>query len=317
MKQIKFYITAVIIAAVLLSLNACSRDDVKTSGTWNYKDYSEDEIHTIKTEGTPDLIMGAGIVSQAVNPKSDTAMELLKLASQRESPETMAVVSLINYSLIKSRQEKGNTAYLKQLKEYIERLLKDDKDNALSYYFNALLLHEEGENHKALNLIIKGNSFKSNGYIKQRFYAIASAAEKAAWGKPHSRELALENTNYAAVNLSLKDLCIDLQKDFGQEAQNACMDMGRKLEQASLLCWDRAIALAIQQNALSKNATDDVIKADIIKRREKTLSCGECERFISKSEISDEEDERYYEIIMDKGEAAAQEYICKLAEKKG
>jgi hypothetical protein len=255
--------------------------------------------------------MGAGIVSLSSNSKSRIGRELLELASRTESPKGIATISFINYGL-----DQSHTIPLKQLKENILRLLKEDSDNALPYYLNALLLQEEAEGKKALDQIKKGNVYKFSGYTKHRFDAILHAAEMAKWSGRHSRQLALLNSQSAPIHIKLRHLCRNLRKEFGQEVQDACMNLGRNLEGASLTCLDRLISLAIQTDSLNDMASDDIIRSEIKNRSDKAFACGGCTSIVQESDVTDELDKKYYEIFLDKGEASAQKYICDFVNKK-
>ena len=311
MKKTVLFLIATFISAFLpISLKASEQDKSIKPEFWNYKGFLDEDLNSIRASKKPDLIMGAGIVSLASNPELQTGMELLSLASDMEFPKGMATISMVNNSLNQSHQSQSHGTHLKPLKEDIVSLIKDDKENALSYYLHALLLQEEGEDQRALDQIKKGNGYKFDGYTKQRFYAIIRAAEMANWSKQHSRQLALGNTNSSAIYITLRDLCLNLKKVFGQEAQDACMDMGIKLEESSFLCLDSIFSLTIQQNSLDNTVSDDLIRSKIKKRREAAFTCGGCSTIVERSGVTDEVDRRYHEILLDEGEAAAQEYIC-------
>lgn len=255
--------------------------------------------------------MGAGIVNLVTDSTSSVGREFIELANRIESPKGIATISLIAYNLDPSRN-----LPLKLLKEDIAKLLQADKDNALSYYLNALLLQEEGADQKALAQIKKGNVYKFNGYPKQRFYAIAQVAEMAKCGGRLSREHAFWNSNSAAIYLKLRHLCQKLKKEYGQEAQDACMVMGKNLEATSLTCLEDLFSLAIQTESLNDSPSDDVTRSEIKKRRDVAFACGARTVDIPETDVTEEVDKQYYEILLDKGEASAQKFIGDFANRK-
>ncbi len=181
---------------------------------------------------------------------------------------------------------------------------------------SGLLLAEEHAGQKALDQIRKGNTRKFIGYSKQRFYAIAQVAEKSVCGVRQSRELAFWNSNNGAFYLKLRHLCRDLKKEIGQDAQDACMVMGKNLEASSLSCLESLFSLHLQSESLNQTTTDDAIREEIKKRREVAFACGARTVDIQESDMTDEIDKQYYDMYFDKGEAAAQQFLQTLPIKK-
>jgi hypothetical protein len=279
--------------------------------TGNCKQFSEKELGSVKASNDPNLMMGTGIIILASNPTSSIGKDFLESASRIESPKGIATTSLLAYNLDPSRN-----LPLKPLKEDIVRLLQDDKDNALSYYSNALLLQEEGAGQKILSQIKKGNTYKFNGYPKQRYYAITQVAEMNKCGGRPSRELAFWNSNSAAIYLKLRHLCQNLKKEYGQEAQDSCMVMGKNLEVSSLTCLESLFSLAIQSESLSGSTSDAATRSEIKKRRDIAFACGARTVDISESDVTEGMDQQYYDILFVKGEAAAQEFLANLVKRK-
>ncbi len=279
--------------------------------TENCKQFSEKESGQVKASNDSNLMMGAGIISLASNSTSSIGRDFLESASRIESPKGVATITLFNYNLDPSR-----SLPLATFKENIARLFQDDKDNALPYYLNGLLLGEQHDYQKALDQIRKGNIRKFTGYSKQRFYAIAQVAEKYKCGVRQARELAFWNSNNAAFYLKLRHLCRDLKKEIGQDAQDACMVMGKNLEASSLSCLESLFSLHMQSESLNQTTSDDAIRAEIKKRRDAAFACGARTVDIQESDMTEEIDKQYYEIYFDKGEAAAQQFLQTLLIKK-
>ena len=275
------------------------------------KQLSEQEISSVKTSNDPNLMMGTGIISLVSASTSSIGRDLLESASRIESPKGVATITLLDYYLDPSR-----SLPLATFKYNIAQLLQDDKDNAQPYYLNGLLLGEEQANQKALDQIRKGNKHKFTGYSKQRFYAIAQVAKKNTCGIRQARELAFWNSNNGAFYLKLRYLCRDLKKELGQDAQDACMIMGKNLETSSLSCLESLFSLHIQSESLNQTTNDDAILAEIKKRRDVAFACGARTVDIQESDMTDEIDKQYYEIYFDKGEAAAQQFLQTLLIKK-
>jgi len=277
----------------------------------NCKQFSEKELRLVRTSNDPNLLLGTGIVNLASDPTSSVGKDLLESASRIESPKGVATITLLNYNLDPSR-----ALPLAPFKENIAKLLQDDKDNALSYYLNGLLLWEEHADQIALDQIKKGNSHKFNGYSSQRFFSIAHVAEMNKCGVRQARELAFWNSNNAAFYLKLRHLCRDLKKELGQDAQDACMVMGKNLETSSLTCLESLFSLHTQSESLNQTTGDDAIRAEIKKRRDVAFACGARTIDIQETDMADEIDKQYYEIYLDKGEAAAQQFLQTLSHKK-
>jgi hypothetical protein len=275
----------------------------------NCKQFSEKELASVRASNNPNLMMGIGLINLVSNPTSSIGTDFLKSASRIESPKGVATITLLNHSLDRSLP-------LEPLKENIASLIQDDKDNALSYYLNALLLREGRSDQKALEQIKKGNSYKFNGYTKERFYSIAKVTEMNTCGVRSARELAFWNSNSAATFLKLRFMCRDLKKEIGQDAQDACMVMGKNLEKSGSTCLESLFSLHIQSESLNQTTADDPIRAEIKKRRDVAFACGARTVDIQESDMSDEIDKQYYDIYLDKGEAAAQQFLQTLSSKK-
>ncbi len=306
---------AVISASFLWDSFLCAAEpencQPERSLTGNCIQFTDKELGAIKSSNDPNLMMGTGIINLASIPTSSIGKEFLETASRIESPKGVATITLLNYNLDPSR-----SLPLEPLKENIARLLQDDKDNALSYYLNALLLQEGRDDQKALDQIKKSNTYKFNGFSRQRFYAIAKVAEMNKCGVRQARELAFWNSNSAAIYLKLRRVCRDLKKEFGQDAQDACMVMGRNLEASSLTCLESLFSLGMQSESLNQTATDDATRAEIKKRWNVAFACGARTVDIHESDMSDEIDKQYYDIYLDKGEAAAQQFLQTILSKK-
>jgi hypothetical protein len=279
--------------------------------TGNCKQLSEKELGSIKASNDPNLMMVNGILNLASIPTSSIGKDFLESASRIESPKGVATITLFNYNLDPSR-----ALPLEPFKENIARLLQDDRDNALSYYLNALLLQEENADQKALDQIKKGNTYKFNGYSKQRFYAIAKVAEINKCGVLQARELAFWNSNNASIYFKLRRVCRNLKKELGQDAQDACMTMGKNLEASSLTCLESLFSLHMQSESLNQTTSDDATRAKIKKRRDVAFACGARTVDTQESEMTDGIDKQYYDIYLDKGEAAAQKFLTDIANKK-
>src|SRR5271169_5897618 len=129
--------------AIATAIVLFSESSLSASDNTICRPFTEKEINAIKASNNPNLIMGSGILDPLINPTSAVGKELLSLSSQIESPKGVATVTLIVNQL-------DNNLPLKPLRESIAHLLQDDKDNALSYYLNALLQEEDGKNQEAL-----------------------------------------------------------------------------------------------------------------------------------------------------------------------
>lgn len=294
------------------SLEASESEDCQParSLTGNCKQFSGKELGSIKASNNPNLMMGTGIIMLASDPTSSIGKGILESASRIESPKGIATISLLAYNFDPSRN-----LPLKPFKDVV-RLLQDDKDNALSYYSNALLLQEEGADQKVLSQIKKANTYKFTGYPKQRFDAIAQVAEMDKCGGRPARELAFWNSNSAAIYLKLRHLCRHLKKEYGQEAQDSCMAMGKNLEASSLTCLESLFSLAIQSESLNDSTSDDATRSEIKKRRDVAFACGAHTVDISESDVTEGMDQQYYDILFVKGEAAAQEFIADIVKRK-
>ncbi len=267
------------------------------------KPYTEKELTSIKASHDTNLIMGAGVVDLLINPKSTAGKELLDLGSRTESPKRTATLSLIVYQL-------SHDSSLKPFREYILQLLRDDKGNAMPYYLNALLEQEEIGDSEALAQIEKGNAKIFNSYPKERFTAIADAAERAKCGEIQARQYAIGGLPLTSTYIKLRHLCQKLSEGSGQEAKKACFVMGQNLERGSLSCIEKVNSLSIQSNSLDDTPSNAAARAEIKKKREQALACGERRNVdISESDVSEDAYKQYCEIFLKSGEAAAQDFL--------
>ncbi len=243
-------ISLLFIAPSLLKASEIDSCQTYTPEVITCKPYTEKELNTIKTGSDPSLIMGAGIVDLFSNPLSTVGQELLNLGSRIESPKGMATVSLIVDQL-----NRNYNSSLKPLRENIIQLMRDDKDNALSYYLNALLQEEEGASQESLALIQKGNAKIITSYPKQRFHAIVEAGKIAKCEKIQAQRFALWNSFSTSVFIRSRKLCDNLVKANGQEAKKACFVMGQNLEHASI-----TRVCILMQKTHCASATEDAVR---------------------------------------------------------
>ena len=158
--------------------------------------------------------------------------------------------------------------------------------------------------------IKKGNEFKANGYIKQRCDVALKSAEMAKWKKQQLHSFARLSSQNHTIHIKLRHLCRYLKKEFGQEAKEACVNLGKNLEEDSLTCMDRVTNLVIQSDALKDMATEDGNRSEIMERYNSERACGECTEVLQESDMPDDVDNKYYEIFLDKGELSVQKYLC-------
>lgn len=274
--------------------------------------YTEKELSLIRGSNNPNLIMGSGVVDLLINQKSAIGRELLGLGSRIESPKGIATVSLVINHL-------NQDLPLKPLRKTISQFLHDDKNNALSYYLNALLQEEEGNNQESLTQIKKGNTRIFNGYPKKRFHAIVKAGEMADCKKITIQRHALLNSLSTIVYIKARHLCQKLIERNGQEGQNACFLMGENLERASLTIVEKLNSLAIQKIALDGSTTNAVALNEIKNRRELALSCNGRKsgwEWIGEDKVPEDIDLKYTEIYLESGECAALEFLSDYLNRK-
>ncbi len=274
------------------------------------KAYTPQDLKSIKSSEDPLLIMGAGIVDIIVShTTSTTDVNLLKLGSSIESPKKAATITLIVSQL-------DSTLPATPLKGYIEQLLKDDPDNALPFYAYALVQNEEGNSHTSLSMIQKGNTKTFNCYSKERFNAIVHAGELAKCNVAEARANAIINSSAGTLYRQLKWLCPKLIKDEGQSARNVCLTMGKKLEQSSLTMLEGLFSLGIQQQSLDNLPINDEELAQIKIRRNEIIAHVGQNGDVQDNEVNDETVTKYYDLYINKGEMAAQNYLTDYIQKK-
>lgn len=274
------------------------------------KAYTPQDLKSIKSSENPLLIMGAGIVDLIVSHTTWTTDEnLLKLGSSIESPKKAATISLIISQL-------DSTLPATPLKGYIEQLLKDDPDNALPFYAYALVQSEEGNSHTSLSMIQKGNTKVFNRYSRERFNAIVHAGELAKCSLAEARASAVLNSSAGTLYRQLKWLCPKLIKEEGQSARNACLIMGKKLEQSSLAMLEGLFSLTIQQQSLDNSPINDQELAQIkIRRAEIYAHVGQnCD--VQENEVNEATATKFYDLYINKGEIAAQNFLTDYIQKK-
>jgi len=276
------------------------------------KSYTEKELNSIRASNNPNLIMGAGIVELISNPSSTIGKDLLGLSSRTESPKGTATVSLIVHQL--------NSDYnqpLKPLRENVIQLLQDDKDNALSYYLNAILSQEEGRDQEALAQIKKGNSKIFNSYPKERFYAIAQAAKMAKCSETQARQHAFWNSHSGAIYIKLRHLCKKLVESYGEDTRKACYLAGQNLERGSLTFIEQLSSLAIQSDSLGDSPSNAAARAEIKKKRDDINTCRERTAIdIPETAVTDDADLEYYRILLSKGECSARDFLTDFVKRK-
>ena len=306
--QIKQIVLLLIISSILIPATTSMADESTvfepyTSG--GCKPYSTKQLESIKASNNSNLMAGAGSIDFLTNPTSTEINNLLSKGSHFESPKGPATVALIIFQL-------NRDLPLKPLKDQISDLKQGDKENALSYYLNALLLQEESKNKEALEQIIKGNHKIYNGYVRERFYSSTDAAQIANCRLKHSRHLAFFSAaGIDVIPRKLRHLCRNLTKAYGREARDACSLMGRKLEEGSLTCLGKIFSLNIQSDSLDESPTSTPVRAEIKRKWQSANDCGEGRALdIEETNVTEEADSKFYEIFLAKGEAAAQEFLA-------
>jgi|ERR1039457_5470180 hypothetical protein len=268
------------------------------------KPYSKKQLESIKASRNPNLIAGAGAIDFLTNPASTVSKDFLAMGSRIESPKGAATVYLITFQL-------NQNLPLIPLKEHILELLHDDKENALPYYLNALLKQEKSKEKDALEQIKKGNEKTFNSYLKQRFYSTVKAAQIAKCSGNHARRHAIWNSVSDVITRKSRQLCRNLIKSNGQDARNACFLMGQKLEQGSLTCLGKVFGLVIQFDSFDDIPSNAAARMEIKKKWQSAYACGERRAWdIEETDMTEVADLNFYEIYLEKGEAAAQEFLA-------
>jgi hypothetical protein len=271
------------------------------------KPYKEKDLITIKASNRPGLIAGTGLVELVIRPTSTVGVELLFLASQKESPKGLATTALIINQL-------NNYLPLKPLKNNIEQLMHDDKDNALPFYADALVLMEDGKEQEALAQIKIGNTKKFNGYSKQRFYEIVDAGVKAGAGckKIEIQRHALWQSFNTGLLIKSRKLCEKLVASNEPQARKACAAMGQNLEESSITLVDHLNSLAIQRIAVNDLPDNETTLNEIKSRREKVMNyVGRV--WLDAEDVTEEVDLKFDEIFLDSGESAALDFLAAYA----
>lgn len=275
------------------------------------KSYTVKELNAIKASNNPALIEGAGIVELFISPTSTSGRELLAFGSQIEAPKGVATVSQIVYQL-----NRNYNSPLKPMRENILQLLRDDTENALPYYANAILLMEDGKGAESIAQLNKGNTKQFNGYSKQRFHEIVDAGVTADCSKIQIQRHALWQSFNTGLIINLRKLCEKLTESNGPEAKKACAAMGQNLEKSSITLIDQINSLAIQRIAV-KDLPDNAAKLNEIKnRREKVMNCpARGQVWLEAEDVTEEADLKYDEIFLDSGECSALEFLADYAKR--
>lgn len=298
------------LSAIASEIDSCQ---TYTPETITCKPYTEKELNLIKASSNPSLIMGAGIIDLVSNSSSTIGQELLNLGSRIESPKGMATVSLIVYQL-----NCNYNSSLKPLRENITQLLRDDKDNALSYYLNALLRGEEGESQEALALIKNGNTKSFNGYPKQRFDSIVEAGKTAKCKKIKAQQYALLNALSTSVFIKTRHLCQKLNESNDTEAKNACLLMGQNLERSSITIVDKLNSLGMQKIALDNSPSNATAITEIKNKKDRALNCDgrKPTELIPEADVTEDMDLEYDRIYLESGECSALEFLFEAVKQK-
>lgn len=277
------------------------------------KPYTEKELNLIKASGNSSFIMGAGIIDLVSNPSSTIGQELLNLSSQIEFPKGMATVSLIIYQL-----NRNYNSSLKPMRENITQLLRDDKDNALSHYLNALLRDEEGESREALALIKNGNTKSFNSYPKQRFDSILEAGKVSKCKIIQAQQYALLNSLSTSVFIKARHLCQKLIASNDTEAKNACLLMGQNLERSSISIVDKLNSLGIQKIALDNSPSNATVLAEIKHKKDRALNCDgrKPTEWIPEVDVTVDMDLKYDKIYLESGECSALEFLSEAVKQR-
>jgi hypothetical protein len=312
MKLILTSITA--LSFLIFFASPVTASDIESRPTYtpnivSCKPYKEEDLIGIKASNRPGLIAGAGLVELVISPTSTVGLDLLSLASEKESPKGLATTALIMNQL-------NNYLPLSSLKKKIERLIQDDKENALPYYANALLLMEDGKMQESLAQIKMGNTKKFNGYSKQRFHEIVNAGVQPGAGclKIEIQRNALLQSFNTVLFIKSRKLCEKLAESREPQAMPVCTAMGQNLEKSSITFIDQLNSLAIQRIA-AKDMQDNETKLNEIKnRRDKVMNCpARGQVWLEAEDVTEEADLKYDELFLDFGECSALEFLADYA----
>ncbi len=301
----------VLLSLVLIS-PSIEASDIESSQTGsaeiiNCMPYTVEELNAIKASNNPGFIAGAGIVELGISPTSTAGRDLLALGSKRESPKGVATAALIINQL-------NSGLSLKPFRDNIAQFLKDDKENALPYYANALLLMEDGNRQESIAQIYKGNAKQFNGYSKQRFHAIVEAGIKTDCTKVQIQRHALWQSFNTSLIFKARKLCERLTETNDPEAKKACAAMGLNLERSSITLLDKLQSLGIQRIALKGLPDSESRLKEIKSRREKVMNCvGRV--WLKAEDVTEEADLKYDKIFLDSGECAALEFLADYAKR--
>jgi len=268
------------------------------------------EINSIKTSQNPKLLTGAGL-TDLVDPA--LGRELLESASRIEAPSGTGTFSLIDIDFDHPWAESP----LKPSSQVnIMKLLRDDNDNAQSYYLYAVLQQEAMGDKEAIAQITKGNAKTFKTYSKRRFDAIVDAVALVKCSGIKARQYAFSRFFTSNTYSKLRHLCRDLMRSDGKEAKNACFLMGQNLERGSLTFVEQLISLSIQNDTLGDSSSDAAAKSEIQNRR--SLIAAKIGRNANAAEGSmpEEVSLQYYQILFEKGEAAARDFVTDFVEQK-
>lgn len=310
----KFFPSLIVVLLLAVLSSQVTAADIESRPTYtpnivSCKPYKEKDLIAIKASNKPGFIAGAGLMELGINPNSPVVLDLLSLASEKESPKGLATTALIMNQL-------NNNLPLSSLKKNIELLIRDDKENALPYYANALLLMEESKVQESLAQIEIGNTKKFNGYSKQRFYEIVDAGVKTGAGcqKIEIQRHALWQSFNTGLIVKSRKLCKKLAEARELHAMPACAAMGQNLEKSSLALIDQLNSLAIQRIAV-KDLPDNAAKLNEIKnRREKVMNYVGLVS-LDAADVTEDVDLKYDEIFLDSGEASALDFLADYAKR--
>jgi hypothetical protein len=316
MKIKSILLTFTVLLPLILISSSIEASDLESCQTYTTeiitcKPYTVKELNSIKTSNKPGLIAGAGIVELVISSTSTVGRELLVLGSQMESPKGMATAVLIMNQL-------NNYLSLTSVRDDIAQLLQDDKENALPYYANALLLMEDGKGQESIAQINRGNAKQFNGYSKQRFHEIVEAGIKADCSKVQIQRHALGQALNTGLIIKSRKLCEKLTEANGPEAKKACLAMGNNLERSSITIVDRLNSLGIQRIALKGSPDSTTALNEIKNGREKAVTCDgkKPDMWIPFSDVNEETDLKYDEIYLDSGECSALEFLSAFIKQK-
>lgn len=326
------FATLVIILSIVFSATAPLASPIAKE----CKPLTEKAIWSTRNTRNPELMTGAALIGYYQCSHSGKRRQLLERASRIELPKGLATFSLIDFEFCEKYDDSSTKPLIQRS---ILNLLHDDKDNAQSYYLNALLQESDED---ALSQIIKGNDKTFNSYSKQRFNAIVKFAEREKLSNINARNCAF--SFFAATNtyVKLRHLCRRLIKSKGKEARKVCFDMGEKLEQGSLTFVEQMVSFGIQNEALSDLTPDSAQRMVVDKKVDRIFKSINRSAGIKEDDIPEDntmrfwkiviksmnseckkeddvpEDVRlhFYEILLNEGEYSAQEFVYKSIQNK-